>query len=112
MRQRSVLLYLETLFLLIGISCRTQTGWMCSRPALLVRKECYETNMIDQRRKLAEEKSIAEAEEAAKRIATVFLKSNEGILLVREQAMARMESSDKSRVNKVFKRLQVPSSIK
>ena len=90
-------------------------GWLCTRPALLMRKECYEENMREKRRIMAEEKSISDAERAAKAVATAYLESNEGILNVREEAIKRMASEEvlqKHTTNKVWKKLPVPSSIK
>lgn len=83
----------------------------------MMRKECYEENMREKRRLFAEGKSIADAERAAKNIATQFLTSDEGILTVREEAMKRLASSDteatnKSTAVKLLKRLPLPSSIK
>ena len=53
----------------------------------MMRKECYEENMREKRRLLAEEKSIEDAERAAKYIATQFLTSDVSLLSVREEAI-------------------------
>ena len=93
-----------------------KTGWMCTRPALLLRKECYEENMREKRRQMAEEKRVADAERAAKNLATAFLASEEGILTVREEALKRMalfsreDLTHNSSMRKIFKK--VSSSIK
>ena len=80
----------------------------------MMRKECYEENMREKRRLLAEEKSIEDAERAAKNVATQFLTSDEGILTVREEAIKRMASNDTEATNKskVFTRLPLLSSRK
>ena len=66
-------------------------GWMCTRPALLVRmKVAYEQNMREKRRLLAEEKRIADAAKAAETVAKSFLASEEGMIMVHEEAEKRM----------------------
>jgi hypothetical protein len=91
-----------------------QGGSMCTRPALLLRKICYEENMKEKRRQVAEEKAIEVAESAAKKIANAFLESDEGIMTVREEALkvAAVQLPQKSALSQVLKKLPLPSSIK
>ena len=66
-------------------------GWMCERPALVVRmKVAYEENMLEKRRLLEEEKRLADAAKAAEAIANSFLASEDGMIMVREEAEKRM----------------------
>lgn len=66
-------------------------GWMCERPALVVRmKVAYEENMLEKRRLLEEEKRLADAAKAAEAIAKSFLASEDGMIMVREEAEKRM----------------------
>ena len=72
--------------------------------------------MREKRRQMAEEKRVADAERAAKNLATAFLASEEGILTVREEALKRMalfsreDLTHNSSMRKIFKK--VSSSIK
>ena len=62
-------------------------GFMCEKPALLVRtKVAYEENMREKRRVLAEEKRISDAIQAVSTVAEHYLNSEEGRLMVREEA--------------------------
>ena len=65
-------------------------GWMCERPALVVRmKVAYEENMIEKRRLLEEETRLNDAAKAADAIAKAFLASEDGMIMVREEAEKR-----------------------
>jgi hypothetical protein len=90
----------------------SKIGWMCSRPALLVRMTMvYEVNMREKRRILAEEIRIADAERAARNVAKSYLASDEGIIMVREEALIRMEalSGDETRKRPLKKALSASS---
>ncbi len=66
-------------------------GWMCERPALVVRmKVAYEENMIEKRRLLEEETRLKDAAKAADAIAKAFLASEDGMIMVREEAEKRI----------------------
>jgi hypothetical protein len=63
---------------------------MCERPALVVRmKVAYEENMIEMRRLLEEETRLNDAAKAADAIAKAFLASEDGMIMVREEAEKR-----------------------
>ena len=72
--------------------------WCCERPALLLRKNMIlEGAMIEKRRKQNEEKRIDEAVEAAKKIATDYLNSEEGkdeVQSLAEQRVKMIKSED------------------
>ena len=88
---------------------------LCTRPALLMRKKCYEENMREKRRVMAEEKSLLNAEREAKAEAKAYLESIDGVLNVREEAINRMaseEATEKYIIHKILKRLLVPPNIK
>lgn len=82
-------------------SCRSQVcippkvGWMCTRPALLVRmKVVYENNMREKRRVQEEEKRIADAAKVAEAIARSFLATDEGMIMIHDEAEKRMNLRD------------------
>jgi hypothetical protein len=86
-----------------------RTDWMCSRPALLLRKICFEENMREQRRLKAEQKAIKDAEGAVKKIANAFLQSDEGRLTVREEALKRLATVQlpkKSALSKLLRKFK------
>jgi hypothetical protein len=65
---------------------------MCERPALVVRmKVAYEENMIEKRRLLEEETRLNDAAKAADAIAKAFLASEDGMIMVREEAEKRRD---------------------
>ncbi|KAL7442117.1 hypothetical protein ACHAXM_011134 [Skeletonema potamos] len=69
-------------------------GWECTRPALILRMNMvYEENMVEKRRVEAEEKKIAEAVKAAEAIAKKYLTTDDGMMMVRDEAEKRMASS-------------------
>ncbi len=66
-------------------------GWMCERPALVVKmKVAYEENMLEKRRLFEEEMRINDAAKVAEAIARAFLASEDGMIMVREEAEKRM----------------------
>ena len=66
-------------------------GWMCERPALLVRRKvAYEENMRERRRRQEEEQRIADASRAAEAVARTFLSSDDGLIWVRDEAERRL----------------------
>ncbi len=66
-------------------------GYMCQRPALLVRsKVAYEENIREKRRLAGESKRIFNAVNAAKEESITFLESEDGMLMVREEAEKRI----------------------
>jgi hypothetical protein len=69
-------------------------GWECTRPALILRMNMvYEENMVEKRRVEAEEKKIAEAVKVAEAIAKKYLTTDDGMMMVRDEAEKRMASS-------------------
>jgi len=72
----------------------TNDGWMCTRPALLLRMNMvYEENMIEKRRLQAFEKKVADAAKAAESIANNYLTTDDGMMMVRDEAEKRIASS-------------------
>jgi len=70
-------------------------GFMCQRPALLVRANvAYEENMREKRRLAGESKRISSAVNAAKQESIAFLKSEDGMLMVREEAERRISEME------------------
>jgi len=68
-----------------------KVGWMCQRPAIAVRmKVAYEENMREKRRLLEEEKRIEDAASATEAIAKSFLESDDGMIMVRDEAEKRL----------------------
>jgi len=65
--------------------------YFCERPALLVRmKVAYEENMLENRRLREEQKRIDDAVSSTETIAKSFLSSEDGIIMVREEAEKRL----------------------
>lgn len=72
----------------------TNDGFMCKRPALLLRMNMvYEENMIEKRRLEAFEKKIADAATTAEAIAKNYLTTDDGMMMVRDEAERRIASS-------------------
>eukprot|EP00986_Skeletonema_menzelii_P013693 scaffold8164_cov156-Skeletonema_menzelii.AAC.14 len=73
-------------------SCNpSDDGWMCTRPALLLRMNMvYEENMIEKRRAQAFEKKVADAAKAAEAIAKNYLATDDGMMMVRDEAERRI----------------------
>lgn len=72
----------------------TNDGFMCKRPALLLRMNMvYEENMIEKRRLQAFEKKIADAATTAETIAKNYLSTDDGMMMVRDEAEKRIASS-------------------
>lgn len=71
----------------------TDDGWPCTRPALLLRmKMVYEENRIQNCRIQAREKKITEAAKTAAEIARNYLKTDDGRMMVRDEAERRFLS--------------------
>ena len=69
-------------------------GFMCKRPALVVRMNMvYEENMIEKKRLQAFEKKIADAAKSAEAIAQNYLATDDGMMMVRDEAEKRTASS-------------------
>ena len=65
--------------------------YFCERPALIVRmKVAYEENMLENRRLREEQKRIDDAVSSTEAIAKSFLSSEDGIIMVREEAEKRL----------------------
>ena len=72
----------------------SKDGFMCTRPALLLRMNMvYEENMVEKRRLEAFEKKVADAAKEAESIATNYLETDDGIMMVRDEAETRIASS-------------------
>ncbi|KAL7533461.1 hypothetical protein ACHAXR_010387 [Thalassiosira sp. AJA248-18] len=68
-----------------------KVGWMCTRAALLVRMNvAYEENMREKRRLLEQDKRIDDAARAAEDIAKSFLESDDGMIMIHEEAERRI----------------------
>lgn len=66
-------------------------GWMCTRPGLRLRMNMvYEENMIEKRKVQAEEKKVAVAAKAAEVFAKKYLTSDDGMMMVRDEAEKRI----------------------
>ncbi|KAL9182757.1 hypothetical protein ACHAXT_004036 [Thalassiosira profunda] len=66
-------------------------GWMCTRPALLVRmKVAYEENMREKRRLQEEEQRLEAAATAAEALAKSFLATDDGRIMVHDEAEKRL----------------------
>jgi len=88
-------------------------GYMCTRPALLIRMEvAYEENMKEKRRILEEERSIDDATKEATMVAKSFLTSEDGKMFIRDEAekMLQQQQQDiaptpSSQVKSIRKRI-------
>ena len=81
-------------------ACHTNDGhYFCERPALLVRmKVAYEENMLENRRLREEKKRVDDAVSSTEAIAKSFLTSEDGIIMVREEAEKRLASQGEDAV--------------
>lgn len=76
-----------------------KVGWMCKRRAIMVRMHfVLESTMVERRRILLAQKRIEEAVEAAKKVATTYLDSEEGLetvrILAEQQLLARQHPGE------------------
>lgn len=75
----------------------SRDGWMCKRNALVLRLNMvYEENMIERRRRQAEEKKTKDAAKSAALIAQKFLETDEGMMWLRDEAERRIATSSKA----------------
>jgi len=91
-------------------------GYMCTRPALLIRmRVAYEENMKEKRRLLEEERSIDDATKEATSIAKAYLVTEDGKMYIRDEAekMLQQQQQDIVPTSSKFKsiRKRIISSI-
>lgn len=77
-------------------------GWNCMRPALLVRMNtAYESRLLEKRQILEEERRIDDAVSLALSAAKSFLATDDGMMLIREEAEKEMALEKKQSINLV-----------
>lgn len=77
-------------------------GWNCMRPALLVRMNtAYESRLLEKRQILEEERRIDDAVSLALSAAKSFLATDDGMMLIREEAEKEMALEKQQSINLV-----------